>query len=71
MEAIQSGLLYGHAGLVDGIIDRLTAEVGDDLEVVATGGLAATIVPHCRTVDRIDEFLTLEGLRLIIQMNAV
>ena len=69
VEAIQSGLLFGHAGLVDGIVDRLVAELGDDLAVVATGGLASTIVPHCRTVDRIDEFLTLEGLRLIFERN--
>ena len=69
VEAIQSGLLFGHAGLVDGIVDRLVAGIGDDLAVVATGGLASTIVPHCRTVDRIDEFLTLEGLRLIFERN--
>jgi type III pantothenate kinase len=69
VEAIQSGALYGHAGLVDGIMERLVAEVGGDVTRVATGGLASTIVPHCHTVDDIDEFLTLEGLRLIYAMN--
>ena len=69
VEAIQSGLVYGHAGLVDGIMDRLTAEIGSDAARVATGGLASTIVPHCRTVDDVEEFLTLEGLRLIYELN--
>ena len=70
VEAIQSGLVYGHAGMVDGIIDRLRAELGGDTTVVATGGLAPTIVPHCRTVERVDEFLTLDGLRMIFHLNS-
>jgi type III pantothenate kinase len=69
VEAIQSGLLFGHAGLVDGIVDRLIAEVGGDPSVVATGGLASTIVPHCRSVSIIDANLTLDGLRMIYEMN--
>lgn len=67
--AIQSGVVFGHAGLVDGIIERLLGEVGAEAAVVATGGLAGTVVPHCRRVDRIDEFLTLEGLRLLFERN--
>ncbi len=69
VEAIQSGALYGHAGLVDGIMERLVAELGGDVVRVATGGLASTIVPHCSSVDRVDEFLTLDGLRLIYDLN--
>jgi type III pantothenate kinase len=69
VEAIQSGALYGHAGLVDGIMERIAAEVEGEVARVATGGLASTIVPHCRSVDTIDEFLTLDGLRLIHEMN--
>ena len=69
MEAIQSGLLYGHAGLVDGIMERILVELGPETTTLATGGLAATIVPYCTTVSTVDEFLTLHGLRLIAEMN--
>jgi type III pantothenate kinase len=70
VEAMQSGLLFGHAGMVDGIVERLRAEVGGEPTVVATGGLAPTIVPLCRTVSTVDGRLTLDGLRLIYAMNA-
>lgn len=69
VEAMQSGLIYGHAGLVDGIMERLAAEVGGDPAMVATGGLAGTIVPHCRTVQIVDDRLTLDGLRVIFERN--
>lgn len=69
VEAMQSGLIYGHAGLVDGIMERLAAEVGGDPARVATGGLASTIVPHCRSVEIVDDRLTLDGLRLIFERN--
>jgi type III pantothenate kinase len=68
-EAMQSGLVFGHAAMVDGIVDRIVAELGGEAAVVATGGLAATIVPHCRSVARIDETLTLDGLRLLYELN--
>ena len=69
VEAIQGGLLFGHAGLVDGIVTRILAELDSEPTVVATGGLASTIVPHCTTVDIVDDSLTLDGLRLIFDMN--
>jgi type III pantothenate kinase len=69
IEAIQSGLLYGTAAEADGMIQRLRAEVGADATVVATGGLAPVVVPHCTEVDRYDEWLTLEGLRLVFEKN--
>ena len=69
VEAIQSGLVFGHAGLVDGVVGRILDELDAEAAVVATGGLASTIVPHCRMVSSVDEDLTLDGLRLIYEMN--
>lgn len=69
VEAIQAGLLYGHAGYVDGIVERIRAELGKEVQAVATGGLAATIVPHCRTVTTVNENLTLDGLRMLFEIN--
>ena len=69
VEAIQSGALFGHAGLVDGIMERIASELGGDVKRVATGGLASTIVPHCLSVETIDPYLTLEGLKIIYDLN--
>lgn len=69
VEAIQAGLLFGHAGYVDGIVDRIREELGSEVRAVATGGLASTIVPHCRTVTTVDENLTLDGLRMLFEIN--
>jgi type III pantothenate kinase len=71
VEAIQSGLLYGTAGEVDGIVARLRQELGaPEAPVVATGGLAGDVIPHCRTVDHHEPWLTLEGLRMVYERNA-
>jgi type III pantothenate kinase len=67
--ALQSGLVYGFAGQVDGIVGRMRAELGDTAPVVATGGLAELIAPHSETIGRVDPLLTLEGLRLIWALN--
>ena len=64
--ALQSGLVYGFAGQVDGIVGHIRGELGDGTaQVVATGGLATLIAPHAKTIDKVDPFLTLEGLRLV------
>ncbi|HKA27237.1 MAG TPA: type III pantothenate kinase [Gaiellaceae bacterium] len=69
--ALRSGLVYGFAGQVDGIVERIRAELGaPDAPVIATGGLAELIAPHARTVGRVDPFLTLEGLKLVWELNA-
>jgi type III pantothenate kinase len=70
VQAIQSGFAYGFAGLVDGINRRLAEELGEKARTIATGGLAATIAPHCETIDDVDPLLTLKGLRLIHELNS-
>ena len=67
--ALQSGLVYGFAGQVDAIVARMRDELGGDPRVVATGGLADLIAPHAATVETVDPFLTLEGLRIVWARN--
>ena len=68
-DCIQSGFAYGFAGLVDGINGRIAGELGEKATYIATGGLAATIAPHCETIDEVDPLLTLRGLQLIHVQN--
>jgi type III pantothenate kinase len=68
--ALQSGLVYGFAGQVDEIVTRIRGELGAEAPAIATGGLAELVVPHSRTLERVDPFLTLEGLRLVYARNA-
>ena len=67
--SLQSGLVYGFTGLVDEIVRRIRAELGADARAVATGGLADLVAPHSQTIEKVDPFLTLEGLRLIWALN--
>ena len=69
IEAIQSGVVFGYAGQVDGLVARLREELGEEAVAIATGGFAGTIVPHCEQIDEIDELLTLKGLRIIWERN--
>jgi type III pantothenate kinase len=68
--ALQSGLIYGTAGQVDGVVARMRAELGVEAEAIATGGLAASVVPFCEEISEVDDELTLTGLRLVHELNA-
>ena len=70
VEALQSGALYGFAGQVDGLVDRITAELGEVTAVVATGGLAPIVVPESRRITHHEPDLTLLGLRMVFDRNA-
>jgi type III pantothenate kinase len=66
---LQSGVVYGFAGQVDGIVTAIRGELGVEARVVATGGLAELVAPHSRTISAVDPNLTLDGLRLVWELN--
>ncbi len=66
---LQSGMYYGYIGLVDGILERMGAELGAPPKVIATGGLARQIAPDSRFIETIDDMLTLDGLRILFERN--
>lgn len=69
VQSLQSGLVYGYVGLVEGMVARLKRELGAEATVIATGDRAEIIAPNTTCLDRIDPNLTLTGLRLIYEMN--
>ena len=69
VESILSGLIRGTAAEVDGVVERVQKELGGHATVIATGGLADAVLPHCTSIDHHDPWLTLKGLRLIFEKN--
>lgn len=71
LNSMQSGIVYGYVGLVDGLVERLQTELGYPCSVVATGGLAPLIAPLSKSIGEVDEMLTLVGLRILYERNRV
>ena len=69
-DCLRSGIVFGYVGLVEGLLARIVAELPAKPTVIATGGLAATIAPLATGIEKVDEDLTLEGLRLLYELNA-
>jgi len=69
ISSMNAGIVYGYAGLVEGIITRMKKEVNREMFVIATGGLAALIASECPLIDAVDDYLTLNGLRIIFDRN--
>ena len=67
--ALRSGIVYGFAGQVDGIVGRIREELGVEATTIATGGLAPAIAEFCENIDGVDDLLTLTGLRLVWERN--
>lgn len=70
IESMQAGFIFGFAGQIEGIVERMRTELGGSCRVIATGGLANLIAPHAGSIEVVDENLTLEGLRIIHELNA-
>jgi type III pantothenate kinase len=68
--SVQSGIIYGTAGMVDGLVERVIKELGGHARVIATGGFAAAMAQHCHRLERVEPRLTLLGLRLIFERNS-
>ena len=69
VSAMQAGIMFGYAGLVDGIVERMKAEVKTNPLVIATGGLARIVARETKSIDKIEDMLTLDGLRIIYNLN--
>jgi type III pantothenate kinase len=69
ISSMNAGIMYGYAGLVDGIVNRIMAALGDNPKVIATGGLACLIALETQSIDLVDDDLTLKGLKIIYERN--
>jgi type III pantothenate kinase len=69
VDAIRSGVVFGFAAAVDGLLARIQDELGAEAPTIATGGLAGFVVPHTEAIDEVDDLLTLKGLKLLHERN--
>lgn len=69
VDSIRSGVVFGNAAMLDGMIERFIAELGSEMKIIATGGMASTIIKHCRHEITLDEDLVLKGLRVLYEKN--
>ncbi len=69
--AVQSGIVFGTAALVDGLVEQVSKELGGSARVVATGGAAGAVIQHSNRIEQVEPHLTLHGLKLIFELNAV
>ncbi|HET8569504.1 MAG TPA: type III pantothenate kinase [Candidatus Limnocylindria bacterium] len=70
VDCLRSGIVFGYVGLIEGLVARISAELATKPRVIATGGLATTIAPLAKSIERVDDDLTLEGLRMLWELNA-
>ena len=66
---MQAGIIYGYVGQIDEIVRRIKEETGQEMKVVATGGFARMVAKESKTIDKVDHFLTLTGLRVLYERN--
>jgi len=69
ISSMNAGIIFGYAGLVDGITSRIKEALGDSPRVIATGGLACLIASETKSIDTVDDYLTLKGLKIIYDRN--
>jgi type III pantothenate kinase len=69
ISSMNAGIIFGYAGLVDGIVERIKTALGDNPTVIATGGLACLVASETKSIDLVDDYLTLKGLKIIFERN--
>lgn len=69
IHSMQSGILFGYVSLVDGMVEKIRSEMGEEAYVIATGGIAERLAPESSTIQKVDRHLTLHGLRILYEMN--